>query len=71
MTTVVYYDEVALGRWVEEAVRKAGITVILGAVLRDVNRRRPPHQANSISRRAMATSNVAATGFVDASATPR
>ncbi len=37
MTTVVYYDEVALGRWIEEAVRKAGITVVLGAVLRDVN----------------------------------
>ena len=36
VTTVVYYDEVALGRWVEEAVRKAGITVILGAVLRGV-----------------------------------
>src|SRR5438094_1215582 len=27
MTTVVMYDEVALARWIEEAVRKAGITV--------------------------------------------
>src|SRR5437016_998213 len=26
MTTVVMYDEVALARWIEEAVRKAGIT---------------------------------------------
>src|SRR5258708_11464038 len=33
-TTVVLYDEVALGRWVERTVRSAGITVLLGAVLR-------------------------------------
>src|SRR3984893_2508864 len=26
-TTVVYYEEVALGRWIENAVRTAGITV--------------------------------------------
>src|SRR5215218_3306124 len=37
-TTVVMYDEIALARWVEEAVRKAGITVLLGAVLRGVAR---------------------------------
>ena len=36
VTTVVYYDEVALARWIEEAIRKAGITVVLGAVLRHV-----------------------------------
>src|SRR5512144_2072486 len=29
VTTVVYYDEIALGRWVEEQIRAAGITVIL------------------------------------------
>ena len=34
-TTVVMYDEIALSRWIEEAVRKAGITVLLGAVLRE------------------------------------
>jgi flavin-dependent dehydrogenase len=33
-TTVVMYDEIALSRWIEEAVRAAGITVLLGAVLR-------------------------------------
>ena len=33
-TTVVFYDEVALSRWIEETVRKAGITVLLGAVVR-------------------------------------
>jgi 2-polyprenyl-6-methoxyphenol hydroxylase-like FAD-dependent oxidoreductase len=36
MTTVIMYDEVALSRWIENAVRSAGITVILGAVLRGV-----------------------------------
>jgi hypothetical protein len=38
VTTVVYYDEIALGRWVEESVRAAGVTVLLGAVLRHVER---------------------------------
>src|SRR6185369_15803284 len=37
-TPVVMYDEVALARWIEEEVRAAGITVILGAVLREVAR---------------------------------
>ncbi len=32
-TTVVMYDEIALSRWIEEEVRKAGITVVLGAVI--------------------------------------
>src|SRR3954469_18703739 len=34
-TTVVYYDEVALARWIEERIRAAGIQIILGAVLRE------------------------------------
>jgi 2-polyprenyl-6-methoxyphenol hydroxylase-like FAD-dependent oxidoreductase len=65
-TTVVYYEEVALGRWIETAVRAAGITVVLGAVLRKVqleNRR--------ITEISLATRygdvQIAATGFVDAS----
>src|SRR6187455_2400775 len=37
-TTVVMYDEVALSRWIEEAVRKAEVTVLLGAILRAVTR---------------------------------
>src|SRR5262252_3243953 len=37
-TTVVMYDEVALSRWVEEAVRKAEVTVLTGAILRAVTR---------------------------------
>ena len=32
----VLYDEIVLSRWIEETVRAAGITVILGAVLRGV-----------------------------------
>lgn len=38
VTTVVYYDEIALSRWVERAVQKEGITVLLGAILRHVER---------------------------------
>ncbi len=34
LTTVILYDEVALGRWIENAVFAAGITVVPGAVLR-------------------------------------
>ncbi len=66
MTTVVMYDEVALSRWVNEAVRAAGITVVLGAILRGVawNGRR-------IARLELATRfgdlSLAAQGFVDAS----
>ena len=66
VTTVVYYDEVALARWIEEAVRKAGITVVLGAVLRRV-------EANGrrIKRIELATRygdvHVEASGFVEAS----
>ena len=37
-TTVVMYDEVALSRWIEEEVRGTAMTVLLGAVLRDVTR---------------------------------
>ncbi|KAA2314968.1 FAD-dependent oxidoreductase [Pseudooceanicola sediminis] len=32
-TTVLYYDEVALGRWVEQSILAAGINVVLGATL--------------------------------------
>ena len=35
-TTAVYYDEVGLGRWVEKAKLAAGVTVIVGAVMRNV-----------------------------------
>ncbi len=32
-TTVVYYDEVALGRWVERSILDAGVQPVLGATL--------------------------------------
>src|SRR5882672_4916320 len=37
-TIVVQYDEIALARWIENQVRAAGITVLLGAVMREVKR---------------------------------
>src|SRR4051812_12106348 len=37
-TVVVQYDEVVLARWIERAVAAAGITVLLGAVMREVAR---------------------------------
>ena len=64
-TTVVMYDEVALSRWIEEAVRKAGITVLLGTILRGVTR-----DGRRIRALALATRygdvTLSATGFVDA-----
>ena len=65
VTTVVYYDEIALGRWVEEQIRAAGITVILGAVLRDVHL-----DGRRVKELELATRygdmRLSATGFVDA-----
>ena len=65
-TTVVMYDEVALSRWIEEAVRKAGITVLMGAVMRNVRM-----NGRRIERLELATRygdvSLTARGFVDAS----
>ncbi|HUK58838.1 MAG TPA: FAD-dependent oxidoreductase [Stellaceae bacterium] len=66
MTTVVMYDEVALARWINEAVRAAGVVPVLGAVLREV-----VWQGRRIARLHLATRfgdlAVSARGFVDAS----
>jgi hypothetical protein len=66
MTTVVYYDEVALARWVEQKVLGAGITVLLGALLRNV-----VMEGRRVAELEFATRYgdvcVAAQGFVDAS----
>ena len=64
-TTVVMYDEIALSRWVEEAVRKAGITVLLGAVLRGVARDGARIRELDLATR-YGDVKLAATGFVDA-----
>src|SRR3954454_10840520 len=66
VTTVVYYDEVALGRWVEEAIRKAGITVVLGAVMRGVTMDGRRAKEIDVSTR-YGDMKISATGFVDAS----
>ena len=66
LTTVVYYDEVALGRWIERTVRELGIQVIVGAVVREVD-----VEGRRIKKLHLATRygdvEVEATGFVDAS----
>jgi len=65
LTTVVMYDEVALQRWIEEAVRAAGITVILGAIVRNV-----VMEGRRVKELELATRygdvRVQANGFVDA-----
>jgi len=64
-TIVVQYDEIALARWIEREVAAAGITVLLGAVMRHVER-----DGRRIRRIELATRygdvTVAANGFVDA-----
>ncbi|MEZ5668725.1 MAG: FAD-dependent oxidoreductase [Alphaproteobacteria bacterium] len=66
MTTVVHYNEVALSRWVERAVLDAGIAIVVGAVLRTVER-----SGRRLERIGLATRYgdvaVTATAFVDAS----
>jgi flavin-dependent dehydrogenase len=64
-TTVVMYDEVALSRWIEEAVRKAGITVLLGTILRGVTRDGGRVRALDLATR-YGDVRLAAAGFVDA-----
>ena len=64
-TTVVMYDEIALSRWIEEAIRNADITVLLGAILRGVAR-----DGSRIRELDLATRygdvKLSAAGFVDA-----
>src|SRR5947199_787522 len=65
-TTVVMYDEIALSRWVEEAVRKAGVTVLLGTILRGVARDGGRVRALELATR-YGDVALSASGFVDAS----
>jgi flavin-dependent dehydrogenase len=65
-TTVVMYDEIALGRWIERAVAAAGITVLLGAVMRAVTREDRRIRAIDLATR-YGDVRVTATGFVEAS----
>ena len=66
MTTVVYYDEVALARWVEKAVLAADITPIVGAVLRKVHADHRRIETLGLSTR-YGDVELRANGFVDSS----
>ena len=64
--TTVMYDVEALSRWIEEAVRKEDIKVILGAVMRGVTREERRISSIELASR-YGDLRVNATGFVDAS----
>lgn len=66
LNTTVYYDEVALARWIENRVHEAGIQVVLGAVLRDAVREGRRLRQMHLSTR-YGDVRIAADGFVDAS----
>ena len=66
VTTIVYYDEVTLSRWVEKAVVGAGITVAVGAVLLAVHREGRRIRGLEFATR-YGNLSVSATGYVDAS----
>jgi FAD dependent oxidoreductase len=65
-TVIVQYDEVALARWIERAIAEAGIAVLTGALLQDVER-----DGRRLTGARFATRHgpvaVSARGFVDAS----
>jgi len=64
-TTVVMYDEIALSRWIEETIRKAGIIVLLGAMLRRVMRDGGRVRTIEFATR-YGDVTISAEGFVDA-----
>lgn len=65
-TTVVYYDEVVLGRWMEQSVLEAGIEVVLGAQILDVHvEGRRIVQTDFMTR--YGGVSIEATGWVEAS----
>jgi 2-polyprenyl-6-methoxyphenol hydroxylase-like FAD-dependent oxidoreductase len=65
-TIVVMYDEIALSRWIEEAIRKADVTVLLGAVMRGVARDGGRVRSVDFATR-YGDVTISAGGFVDAS----
>ncbi|MCQ1851659.1 FAD-dependent oxidoreductase [Neorhizobium galegae] len=65
-TTVVYYDEVVLGRWMESSILDAGIEVVLGAQILDVHvEGRRVVQTDFMTR--YGGVSIEATGWVEAS----
>jgi hypothetical protein len=65
-TMTVFYNEVALGRWLEKTVRDLGIQVVTGAVLQDVDVRDGRVIGVGLATR-YGNLRVRAGGFVDAS----
>lgn len=65
-TCIVHFDEVALGRWIENTVRELGIRVILGAVIQRVEVAEGRIRSVSLASR-YGDVTIAADGFVDAS----
>lgn len=64
--TTVMYDEVALSRWVDNAILESGVTPLLGAVLRGVEREGRRIKSIDLSTR-FGDLRIHAKGFVDAS----
>jgi len=64
--TTVFYDEIALSRWIERKIQEAGVEVILGAVIRSVE-----FENRRVKKLHIATRygdvELSAKGFVDAS----
>jgi hypothetical protein len=65
-TTTVYYNEVALGRWLERRIIALGVRTILGTVLQQVDARDGRVERISLASR-YGNVSVTAAGFVDAS----
>jgi hypothetical protein len=65
-TTTVYYNEVALGRWLETTIRGLGIRTMLASVLRGADVRDGRVRSITLASR-YGDVSVAAPGFVDAS----
>ena len=65
-TKTVYYNEVALGRWLERTVRSLGVRTILGTVLQRADLRDGRITGIELASR-YGNVTIAAHGFVDAS----
>jgi hypothetical protein len=65
-TTTVFYNEVALGRWLERTVRSLGIQVVVGANLQEVTVRDGRLSGVRLATR-YGSVRVGAEGYVDAS----
>jgi 2-polyprenyl-6-methoxyphenol hydroxylase-like FAD-dependent oxidoreductase len=65
-TTTVYYNEVALGRWLERRILALGVRTILGTVLQQVDVGDGRVERITLASR-YGNVSVAAAGFVDAS----